>query len=43
MRALIEAFIEQGASKFVVVPALRPRDWLDELGWLRASVAQVEN
>jgi probable F420-dependent oxidoreductase len=43
LRALIEAFIEQGASKFVVVPALRPRDWLDELGWLRASVAQVEN
>lgn len=39
LRARIEAFVEQGASKFVVVPALPPADWAEELARLRARVA----
>lgn len=39
LRARLESFIEQGASKFVVVPALPPPDWSDELAQLREEVA----
>lgn len=39
LRLRLEAFIEQGASKFVVVPALPPADWRDELALLREEVA----
>jgi probable F420-dependent oxidoreductase len=36
----IEAFIAAGASKFVIVPVLAPRDWSEELARLFESVAQ---
>jgi probable F420-dependent oxidoreductase len=39
LRARLEAFIAEGASKFVVVPAVPPADWVDELGALRTDVA----
>lgn len=39
LRLRLEQFIEQGASKFVVVPALPPRDWSEELALLRDEVA----
>jgi probable F420-dependent oxidoreductase len=38
LRAMLEAFVEQGASKFVVVPAVPPKDWTAELDALRAHV-----
>lgn len=31
LRALVEEFITQGATKFVVVPAVAPGDWSEEL------------
>lgn len=31
LRARHEEFIAQGASKFVVIPTVPPRDWGDEL------------
>lgn len=31
LRAAVERLIEQGATKFVVVPAVPPKDWTDEL------------
>jgi probable F420-dependent oxidoreductase len=40
LRARLEAFVDQGASKFVVIPLGRPRDWSEELARLRHSVAQ---
>jgi probable F420-dependent oxidoreductase len=44
LRERVEAFITRGASKFVVVPALPPPDWLRELDLLRAKVADpLEN
>lgn len=36
----IEEFIAAGASKFVVVPLLAPRDWTDELGRLFEAVVR---
>lgn len=39
LRDRLEAFAAQGASKFVVVPAVPPRDWDEELARLRAEVA----
>jgi probable F420-dependent oxidoreductase len=39
LRARLEAFVEQGASKFVLTPVLPPGDWPKELGSLRAEVA----
>lgn len=44
LRARLEAFIEHGASKFVITPVLPPKDWEDELARLRAEVAEpLEN
>jgi len=39
LRARIESFIAQGASKFVLTPILTPGDWSQELERLRAEVA----
>lgn len=39
LRARLEAFIEQGASKFVLTPVLPPTDWETEPATLRAEVA----
>lgn len=36
---ILEAFIEQGASKFVVVPAVPPAEWASHLEALREEVA----
>lgn len=44
LRAHLERFVEQGASKFVVTPILKPKDWETELATVRAEVAQpLEN
>ena len=44
LRARLEAFIAQGASKFVLTPMLPPDDWAGELEALRNEVAQpLEN
>jgi probable F420-dependent oxidoreductase len=44
LRSHLERFIEHGASKFVVTPILRPKDWETELATLRAEVAKpLEN
>jgi len=40
LRAKLEEFVTQGASKFVVVPAVPPADWDDELGRLHESVVR---
>jgi hypothetical protein len=40
LRAKLEEFVTQGASKFVVVPAVPPADWGDELGRLYESVVR---
>jgi probable F420-dependent oxidoreductase len=39
LRERLEAFVDQGASKFVVVPLVAPQDWRAELAELRAAVA----
>lgn len=39
LRARLESFVVQGASKFVVVPLVRPRDWAEELSLGREAVA----
>jgi len=40
LRARLESFVEHGASKFVVVPLVAPRDWGSELERLRETVAE---
>ena len=40
LRTRLESFVEQGASKFVVTPVLRPKDWATELATVRAEVAE---
>lgn len=39
----LEAFIEQGASKFVVVPVAPPAEWVSHLEALREQMAGLEN
>jgi probable F420-dependent oxidoreductase len=39
LREKLVAFTEEGASKFVVVPLVSPRDWAAELALLRETVA----
>jgi alkanesulfonate monooxygenase SsuD/methylene tetrahydromethanopterin reductase-like flavin-dependent oxidoreductase (luciferase family) len=44
LRARVEDFVAQGASKFVVLPTVPPRDWTDELQRIYdAVVAPLEN
>jgi probable F420-dependent oxidoreductase len=44
LRSRLERFIEHGASKFVVRPILKPKDWESELASVRAEVAEpLEN
>lgn len=43
LRHRIEAFIEVGASKFVVVPFDEPEDWTEELEALAADLMPLEN
>jgi probable F420-dependent oxidoreductase len=40
LRTRLESFVDQGASKFVVTPVLRPKDWETELATVRAEVAE---
>jgi probable F420-dependent oxidoreductase len=40
LRTRLESFVEQGASKFVVVPLVAPRDWRSELEQLRETVGK---
>lgn len=42
LRARLEAFTAIGASKFVVVPAAEPSDWLAELSALRAAIGDLQ-
>ena len=41
LKRRFEGFIEQGASKFVVIPALPPPDWKSEVESLYAEVAEA--
>jgi probable F420-dependent oxidoreductase len=44
LRARLEEFVTQGASKFVLTPILPPSDWTSELERVRAEVAEpLEN
>ncbi len=43
LRAQLEAFVEQGFSKLVVVPAGEPPSWRDELEALAADVLTIQN
>ncbi len=44
LRDLVSAFVEEGATKFVVVPVAPPADWVEELSRLRESVVRpLEN
>ncbi|MBV9935644.1 MAG: hypothetical protein JO367_15210, partial [Actinobacteria bacterium] len=38
LRTRLEQFIDQGASKFVVLPLIPPTDWIAELAKLRKQV-----
>lgn len=40
LRRHLERFVAHGASKFVVTPVLRPKDWDSELQTVRAEVAE---
>ncbi|MBX3313037.1 MAG: TIGR03619 family F420-dependent LLM class oxidoreductase [Actinobacteria bacterium] len=42
LRARLEAFIEVGASKFVVVPVLEPDDWTTELSLLHQALHDLQ-
>lgn len=42
LRARLEALIEVGASKFVVVPVVEPPDWAAELSALHDAVADLQ-
>ena len=42
LRRRIEAFVEAGASKFVLVPLAEPPDWAEELGTLAAAVLELQ-
>ena len=44
LRAKLETFVTQGATKFVVVPVVPPKDWEDELSRVYAAVVKpLEN
>jgi len=43
VRDRLEAFVEAGASKFVVVPLADPEDWAEELGEVAAALKPLEN
>lgn len=44
LRARVEAFMDKGASKFVVVPATAPPDWKEELGRIHQVIVEpLEN
>jgi hypothetical protein len=43
LRAQLEAFVERGFSKLVVVPTGEPPSWSDELGSLAETVLPIQN
>lgn len=43
LRAQLEAFVERGFTKLVVVPAGEPPSWTDELETLAAEVLPIQN
>lgn len=43
IRAKLEAFIEVGASKFVILPISEPADWTEELEALAETLLPLEN
>jgi probable F420-dependent oxidoreductase len=43
LRARLEAFLEVGTSKFVVVPLAEPADWTAELGALAEALLDLQN
>jgi probable F420-dependent oxidoreductase len=40
--AIVHRYVDQGISKFVLVPAARPAAWDDELAWLSPIVREFE-
>jgi probable F420-dependent oxidoreductase len=42
LRTHLEAFLEHGFSKFVLVPAQEPRSWTDELGEIAGAVLPLQ-
>ncbi len=40
---LVNQYVKQGLSKFVMIPADTPASWDEELTWLRKVAAQLEN
>ena len=42
-RALLERFIQAGASKFVLVPVIEPEGWDEHLAAVRDAVGDLEN
>ena len=43
LRAQLEAFVDKGFSKLVVVPTCEPSSWTDELEALAANVLTIQN
>ena len=43
LRAQLEAFVDKGFSKLVVVPTGEPASWTDELEALAANVLTIQN
>jgi hypothetical protein len=43
VRDRLEAFIDAGASKFVVIPLAEPADWTDELGTVADALLPLVN
>jgi probable F420-dependent oxidoreductase len=43
LRALLAAHLEAGLSKFVLRPALAPRPWDEEIGWLAGVVLDLQS
>jgi probable F420-dependent oxidoreductase len=42
LRSTVDAFVAQGITKFVLIPAAPPRSWVDELTWLAPVVRAIE-
>jgi probable F420-dependent oxidoreductase len=42
LRAIVARYVEQGITKFVLVPASQPSSWVDELDWLSPLVREME-
>ena len=42
LKSIVDRYVAEGITKFVLIPAAPPASWDEELGWLSPVVQEIE-